>query len=109
MKSIIIPLNDWAAGERKFHAQADLEFFQQFDNSEILDADVNVEIRVVKDGRNKVEADLHLKGTVTVPCDRCLDPVQIPVEANPSETLSPSAVEVDWDLKVMASFPTSGS
>ena len=98
VKSIIIPLNDWAAGERKFHALADLEFFQQFDNSEILDADVNVEIRVVKDGRNKVEADLHLKGMVTVPCDRCLDPVQIPVEANPSETLAPSAVEVDWDL-----------
>ena len=98
MKSIIIPLNDWAAGERKFHSHADLEFFQQFDNSEILDADVNVEIHVVKDGRNKVEADLHLKGTVTVPCDRCLDPVQIPVEANPSETLAPSAVEVDWDL-----------
>ena len=98
MKSIIIPLNDWAAGERKFHAQADLEFFQQFDNSEILDADVDVDIRVVKDGRNKVEADLHLKGTVTVPCDRCLDPVEIPVEAHPSEVLTPSAVEVEWDL-----------
>ena len=98
MKSIIIPLNDWAAGERKFHAQADLEFFQQFDNSEILDANVSVEIRAVKDGRNKVEADLHLKGTVTVPCDRCLDPVEIPVEAAPSEILSPSAVEVEWDL-----------
>ena len=65
MKSIIIPLNDWAAGERKFHAHADLEFFQQFDNSEILDANVSVEI---------------------------------PVEAHPSEVLTPSAVEVEWDL-----------
>ena len=98
MNRFVIPLNDWAAGERKFHSQADLEFFQQFDNSEILDASVNVEICVVKDGRTKVEAVLHLKGTVTVPCDRCLDPVQIPVEAHPSETLSPGAGEVDWDL-----------
>ena len=98
MNPFIIPLNDWAAGERKFHSHAGLEFFQQFDNSEILDADVNVEIRVVKDGRNKVEADLHLKGTVTVPCDRCLDPVEIPVKAQPEETLSPGAGEVEWDL-----------
>ena len=98
MNGFVIPLNGWAAGERKFHSHAGLEFFQQFDNSEILDADVSVEITVVKDGRNKVEADLRLKGTVTVPCDRCLDPVEIPVEAQPAETLTPGAGEVDWDL-----------
>jgi uncharacterized metal-binding protein YceD (DUF177 family) len=98
MKSILIPLNDWAAGERKFHSHAGLEFFQQFDNTEILDADVDVDIRVVKDGRNKIEADLYLKGSVTVPCDRCLDPVRIPVETAPSETLTPGAGDVEWDL-----------
>ena len=95
----LIALNGWAASQRaEFRWKAGTEFFQQFDNSEILDANVSVEIRVVKDGRNKVEADLHLKGTVTVPCDRCLDPVEIPVEAHPSEVLTPSAVEVEWDL-----------
>ena len=98
MNSFIIPLNDWAAGERKFHSHTGSEFFQKFDNSEILDADVNVEIRVVKDGRNKVEADLRLMGSVTVPCDRCLDPVEIPVDTTPSETLTPGAGDVDWDL-----------
>ena len=98
MKSIIIPLNDWAAGERKFHAHADLEFFQQFDNTEILDADVNVEVRVVKEGTRKVEAELHLSGTVTVPCDRCLEPLAVPVEANPSEVFEPEVLSEDWDL-----------
>jgi len=98
MKSIIIPLNDWAAGERKFHAHADLEFFQQFDNTEILDADVNVEVRVFKEGTRKVEAELHLSGTVTVPCDRCLEPLAVPVEANPSEVFEPEVLSEDWDL-----------
>ena len=98
MSAMIIPLNDWAVGEREYRFHADTEFFQTFDNSEILDADVNVEVRVVKDGRNKVEADLRLKGTVTVHCDRCLDPVAIPVEDAPSETLTPGAGEVEWDL-----------
>ena len=98
MKAFVIPLNGWAAGERRFAFHADLEFFQQFDNKEILDASVNVEVTVVKDGRSKVEADLHLSGTVTVPCDRCLDPVTLPVECAPSETLTPGGVEVDWDV-----------
>ena len=98
MSAMIIPLNDWAVGEREYSFHADTEFFQQFDNTEILDASVDVVFHVVKDGRNKVEADLYLKGTVTVPCDRCLDPVAIPVEAAPSETLTPGAGEVEWDL-----------
>ena len=97
MNAIVIPLNGWAAGERKFHSHADLEFFQTFDNTEILDADVDVEIKVVKKER-KVEAELHLSGTVTVPCDRCLEPLAVPVEANPSEVLKPESLAEDWDL-----------
>ncbi len=98
MKSIIIPLNDWAAGERKFLSHVGLEFFQKFDNSEILDADVNVEVRVVKEGLRKVEADLHLSGTVTVPCDRCLEPLQVPVEVSPSEVFTWDTENENWDL-----------
>ena len=98
MNPFVIPLNDWAAGERKFHSHAGLEFFQMFDNTEILDADVNVEIRVVKEGNRKVEAELHLEGTVTVPCDRCLEPLAVPVEANPSEVFELDTVTEDWDL-----------
>ena len=98
MNTFVIPLNDWAAGERKFHSHAGLEFFQTFDNTEILDADVNVEIRVVKEGNHKVEAELHLSGTVTVPCDRCLEPLAVPVEAEPSEVFQLDTVTEDWDL-----------
>jgi uncharacterized metal-binding protein YceD (DUF177 family) len=98
MNPFVIPLNDWAAGERKFHSHAGLEFFQTFDNSEILDADVNVDITVVKEGLRKVEAVLHLSGTVTVPCDRCLEPLVVPVEAEPSEVFQLDTVTEDWDL-----------
>ena len=82
VSNLIIPLNDWAAGERKFHSHVGLEFFQTFDNTEILDASVEVDVCVRKEGLRKVKADLHLQGTVTVPCDRCLEPIDIPVEAN---------------------------
>ena len=98
MKAFIIPLNDWAAGEREFRFEAGTEFFQMYDNQEILDAHVNVEVRVVKEGMQKVEAVLHLSGNVTVACDRCLEPLELPVEAEPSEVLTPSGEDPDWDL-----------
>ncbi len=97
MKAFIIHLNDWAEGERRLRFHADLEFFQQFDNTEILDADVNVEARVVKKGREKVEADLHLSGTLSVPCTRCLEPIEVHVEESPSEVFTPGE-DPDWDL-----------
>ena len=98
MNVFIIPLNDWAAGERKFSFRADLQFFQSFGNQDILNAGVDVDITVRKEGRGKVEADLHLKGTVTVPCDRCLEPVECPVEATPREVFTTANMAEDWDL-----------
>ena len=98
MCKIIIPLNGWAAGERKFRFTAGIEFFQMFGNQEILDANVDVEVRVTKEGSQKVEADLHLSGSVTVQCDRCLEPLQIPVDENPQEVFKPGTVEIEWDL-----------
>jgi uncharacterized metal-binding protein YceD (DUF177 family) len=83
MNAMVIPLDDWAAGERNFRFHAGTEFFHTFDNAEILDADVDVEVKVVKAGAQKVTADLQLRGTVTVPCDRCLEPLTLPVEAAP--------------------------
>ena len=98
MNPFVIPLNDWAAGERNYHSHAGLEFFQTFDNTEILDADVNVEALVKKLGQRKVEVNLRLSGTVTVPCDRCLEPLAVPVQAHPTEVFKPESLAEDWDL-----------
>ena len=79
----IIPLNGWAAGEREYRWQADHKFFQKFDNTEILDAVLEVQARAVKSG-HYIGVDLDIRGTVTVACDRCLEDLQLPVEAHPA-------------------------
>ena len=79
----VIPLNGWAAGEREYRWQADNKFFQKFDNTEILDAAVEVEARAVKSG-HYIGVDLDIQGRVTVACDRCLEDLQLPVEAHPA-------------------------
>ena len=78
-----IPLNGWAAGEREFRWQVGIEFFQMFDNAEILDAAVEVEARAVKSG-HYIGVDLDIRGSVTVACDRCLEDLELPVEAHPA-------------------------
>ncbi|MBQ9411375.1 MAG: hypothetical protein IJU21_07190 [Bacteroidales bacterium] len=98
MCKIIIPLNGWAAGGREFRFTAGSEFFQMFGNQEILDANVVVLVSVNKEGSHKVEAGIRLNGSVTVQCDRCLEPLVIPIDEAPEEAFKPGTVEVDWDL-----------
>ena len=76
--NFIIPLNGLAAGENSFSWHADKEFFEAFENTEILDADLDISVTVVKSGRY-VGVDCAIDGTVTVSCDRCLEDLQMPI------------------------------
>ena len=75
----IIPLNGLAAGENVFSWRAGKEFFESFENTEILDAQLEAEVRVEKSGRY-VGVDCEVTGDVTVECDRCLDELVLPVD-----------------------------
>ena len=77
--NFIIPLNGLAAGESRFSWHAGKEFFDSYGNSEILAADIDVEVSVEKSGRY-MGVDCDLEGSVTVECDRCLDELDLPVE-----------------------------
>ena len=75
----IIPLNGLAAGITEFFWQADKEFFDSFENSEILDAHLDADVRVEKSGRY-IGVDCDVRGEVTVECDRCLDELGMPID-----------------------------
>ena len=74
----LIPLNGLARGKTRSRSRVGKEFFEKFDNTEILDAGLLVSTEIEKSGQY-IGIDCHISGTVTVPCDRCLDPVAIPV------------------------------
>ena len=75
----IIPLNGLAAGETRFFWQAGKEFFDSFENSEILDAHLDADVSVEKSGRY-IGVDCDVRGEVTVECDRCLDELDMPID-----------------------------
>ncbi len=77
----IIPLNGLAAGKNEFSWQAGKEFFEAFENAEILDAEFVVNAVAEKSGRY-FGIDCEIDGQVTVTCDRCLEDLGIPIETD---------------------------
>ena len=78
-KLFVIGLDGLKAGRSHFTWHADGKFFGDFENSEILDADLDVDAEVEKTGAS-ILVDSRVKGTVTVACDRCLADLVLPVE-----------------------------
>ena len=80
-ENFIIPLDGLAAGRKEYFWHADQEFFKGFGNAEILDADIDVSVKVEKSGRY-VGVDCEIDGCVIVACDRCLEDLEMPVCAD---------------------------
>ena len=78
-ENFIIPLNGLTAGKNEFFIHAGKEFFESFENEEILDADLQIRILVEKSGRY-IGVDCDIEGEVVVECDRCLDQLEMPID-----------------------------
>lgn len=74
-----LPLKSLTPGGHSFEYHLDKEFFKNMESADVRDADVDVHLTV--DFNNDVYALVFtLKGVVTVPCDRCLDDLQLDVD-----------------------------
>lgn len=76
----LIPVNGLASGKTFYRWTAGREFFEEFENSDILDAALSVDAEVDKSG-NYIGVDFHISGDLTVECDRCLGDLSIPVDS----------------------------
>ncbi len=74
----VIQLNGLPDGKQRFHRDLGKEFFASFGNSDILDAKVSVDVELEKSG-DCIGFNVSLDGTLTVPCDRCLAPLEMEV------------------------------
>lgn len=88
-----------ARGAVDFSAVADKQFFENFGNSEILDADIKVDAKIRNRGTG-VDVDAVISGKVTVPCDLCLEPVEIGIETGFQESYIPEGEELDLSQDV---------
>jgi uncharacterized metal-binding protein YceD (DUF177 family) len=78
-EDFIVPLNGLPQGHTSFRRRVGKEFFERFENSEILAAGLDVLVDIVKSG-DFIGIDGAIDGDVTVVCDRCLDDLVIPTK-----------------------------
>ncbi len=78
-KEFIIQIKGLQIGKHKYIFPISGSFFRSFENSQILDAELEAEVTLEKGGGwMNVTADIT--GDVTVECDRCLDDVKLPMD-----------------------------
>ena len=99
LQPFVVNLNELRRGVSQLSQSAGKEFFESFGNQEILDADIKVEASVRNRGVS-VDVQAEISGTVTVLCDRCLEPLEIPVETEFEETYAPEGAELDFRQEV---------
>ena len=113
-EDFIIPLNGLKSGRTEFSWRAGKEFFEGFGNSEIIDADIAVNAEVEKSG-TYLGVNCRLEGTLTVPCDRCLEDLTLPVSAEArlsvkfGEEPSDAAEAVAGDEREIIYLPDDGA
>lgn len=101
--SFILSVNGLTPGENTILASADKEFFASFDNYEVLEADLRVTI-IAEKRPSRIDVECNIEGTITVPCDRCLNPVAMPVNTSNALALRLRADEEPLDDSIEEIF-----
>lgn len=81
LRQFVIPFKGLKPGEHPYAFSADDLFFESFDYSEIRKGKVDVQLRLIRE-ETMLVLHFDLAGTVTLPCDRCSEPMEIPVSGH---------------------------
>ncbi len=74
-----IDIKGLANGKHHYGFHIDGTFFEAYENDTIGEADLTVEVDLVKEA-GLMTVMMDIDGTVVVPCDRCLTDLSLPVE-----------------------------
>ena len=74
-----LPLKSLSNGTHEFEYHLDKQFFVNMESADVRDADVNVKLTVTY-ANDVYDLAFVVSGTVTVPCDRCLDDLELEVD-----------------------------
>ena len=99
MQPFVVELRTLRTGTSEFSWKAGRQFFEDFGDSGILDADITVTAKVSNHGLT-IGVKAAIAGSVTVPCDRCLDSLVIPVDTSFEETYTPESGVLDISQEV---------
>ena len=97
-KSHIVALDSLELGTHVFDFQLDNAYFGEIENSELLGGEVKVEARLNL-REYDFDLDIAVKGLVQVTCDRCLDEMDVAIDAEENEWEwddEPKLIDLSW-------------
>lgn len=100
LKQFVIPFSGLPEGEHWFDFKIETSFFECFESSDILEANVDLKLQFIKRS-TMLELTFNFVGTMQVDCDRCLTPVEIPVESSEKIYIKFSDEEYDDSEEIL--------
>lgn len=94
LQPFIVKLNALARGKSHLEWHCGREFFETFENTEILDASLELSLELDNHGLT-IDVWCEISGSVTVACDRCLEDLELDVETSFDESYTSEGVELD--------------
>ena len=82
-------------GTHAIECHLDESFFNIDELSEVRRADVDVTLEVTRKSENTYHLEINCNGTVTIPCDRCLDDLDLPVDVDYRLNVEQMGTELD--------------
>ena len=82
-------------GTHAVECHLDESFFNLDEQTEVRRSDVDVTLQVTRKSENTYHLEIACDGTVTIPCDRCLDDLDLPVEVDYSLNVEQMGTELD--------------
>ncbi len=105
LDKFIIPLSGTKKDTSNYSFKLKKDFFEFFEDTEILDSDIKVEI-TLKNSFGVFEMNFELAGNLTVICDRCLDPMVQTIENEAELIIKYGDKYEEVDDKVVTIAPT---
>jgi uncharacterized protein len=81
LEQFVIPFGGLKPGHHQFDFDIDGAFFEKFESSEIHDGKIRISVDLEKEERMMV-LNFTISGNVTMPCDRCNVPFDLPVSGH---------------------------
>lgn len=82
-------------GEHSISIDYDSDLFKDL-TDEVKNGQGNI-IMLLTKHHNFAELNINISGTITVPCDRCLDPIEIPVDWQSEGIIKVTDMQTDND------------
>ena len=82
-------------GTHAIDCHLDESFFNIDEQNEVRRADVNVNLKVTRKSETTYRLEIACNGSLTIPCDRCLDDLDLPVEIDYALNVEQMGTELD--------------